>query len=411
MKNWSITKIMVIIGVVFFVSLGVVAIFTHSDKPVNNTVNKNTITDNASGDTTIETIKTLTQNVNTVEAQNKALQSSNAQFQSSQSEALNKLKENVTQQLSDLQTVVNQAQLEASQKQNNTAVDSNTMTWVEDMQTPQPSAQTNGLLQSSTTSATPQAWDNTVVNSAIPYYTLPVNATLTGAVAMQPIIGRIPINGQVPDPYRFKVIIGNKNLAANGVDIPSDIAGIVASGVASGDMLGGCARGRITSMTFVFQDGTISTTESTDNEALGEIAANNGNPCIPGSFHTNAPEFLGGTVLLAGAQGYANALSQAQTMTSTAAGFPSISTIIGNSGTYAAGQAASSASTAAQQWWQQRAQNSFDYVFVPNVDPDTGNFLKLNINLTQSIAIDYNPNGRKISYEHITQKNNNNQLD
>ena len=113
-------------------------------------------------------------------------------------------------------------------------------------------------------------------------------------------------------PYTFKVVIGAKNLAANGIDIPSDIQGIVASGVAQGDMLGSCARGEITSMTFVFQDGRISTTQAKNGESLGIIAAANGNPCILGSFHSNAAIYLGAQAALAGMQSYGNALSQSQ---------------------------------------------------------------------------------------------------
>jgi integrating conjugative element protein (TIGR03752 family) len=237
--------------------------------------------------------------------------------------------------------------------------------------------------------------------NAISYYTLPVNATLTGAIAMQPLIGRIPIDGKVPDPYTFKAIIGSKNLAANGVDIPSNIQGIVVSGIAEGDMLGECARGEITSMTFVFQDGRISTTKAKDNQSLGNIAAANGNPCIAGSFHSDAALFLGATAGLAGFQGYGNALSQSQlsNVTSNQTG-STIATLIGSANKYAVGQGFSASSQAAQKWWNQRVQNSFDFVYVPNVDPKTGKKLQLNINITQEIPIDYDPKARKLFYAH-----------
>jgi len=181
---------------------------------------------------------------------------------------------------------------------------------------------------------------------AIPYYTIPINATLTGAVAMQPIIGRIPINGKVPDPYTFKVIIGPKNLAANGIDMPEDLQGIVASGIAEGDLLGSCARGDIRSMTFVFTDGRISTTQAKDNDVLGTIAAVNGNPCILGTFHTDAPLFLGVTASLAGLQGYGNALSQSQLNHVTTTDGSSISSLLGSANKYAFGQGFSAASQA-----------------------------------------------------------------
>ena len=50
------------------------------------------------------------------------------------------------------------------------------------------------------------------------------------------------------------------------------------------------------------------------------------------------------------------------------------------------GQGFSAASQSAAKWWDQRVQNSFDFVFVPNVDPQTGNKLMLNINITKEIS-------------------------
>lgn len=406
MKNLSTKKLILIFSAVFVVGLIIIVLLPHDKAPSMTTVKAHPILDAASGDTAVETIKTLTENVNTVEAQNKRLTDDNAKFQVDTQTKMQQFQDSLHKQLSDLQTQLAEQKNATSKSNDYTVNNTHATTWIEDLQTSNAATGTtaqNSATPPPTASSQTTAWggNNVTTPPLDPYYTLPVNATLTGAVAMQPIIGRIPINGQVPDPYHFKVIIGSKNLAANGVDIPSDVSGIVASGVTSGDMLGSCARGRITSLTFVFQDGTISTTEGSDSDSLGEIAAANGNPCISGDFHTNAPLFLSGTVLLAGAQGYANALSQAQTSTTTPTSTAqSITTIIGNSGTYAAGQAASSAAQAAQQWWQARAQNSFDYVFVPNVDPDTGAFLKLNINLTKAINIDYNPQGRKVSYEH-----------
>src|SRR3546814_3715944 len=72
------------------------------------------------------------------------------------------------------------------------------------------------------------------VKSAKPVYTVPTNSTLMGSVAMTALIGRVPIDGTVNDPYPFKILVGPDNLTANGIDIP-DVAGAVFSGTASGD--------------------------------------------------------------------------------------------------------------------------------------------------------------------------------
>lgn len=96
------------------------------------------------------------------------------------------------------------------------------------------------------------------VKSAKAVYTVPTNSTLMGSVAMTALIGRVPIDGTVNDPYPFKVLIGPDNLTANGIDIP-DVAGAVFSGTASGDWTLSCVRGQVRSITFVFHDGTIRT--------------------------------------------------------------------------------------------------------------------------------------------------------
>src|SRR3546814_15804963 len=64
------------------------------------------------------------------------------------------------------------------------------------------------------------------VKSAKPVYTVPTNSTLMGSVAMTALIGRVPIDGTVNDPYPYKILVGPDNLTANGIDIP-DVAGAV----------------------------------------------------------------------------------------------------------------------------------------------------------------------------------------
>lgn len=438
-----------------------------SDKTSNTTaINSGFVKDNASGDTPVETLKTLTADISTVEQQNQKIVAANNTLTLQNKTTFDQFKKDVLSQVQ--QQITNAKIQQQNQTTNNPSpvtasggnntnnsnnitgtklanANNNTNTndgangsatgfvWVEDLQqitsndngskntssseklaallnpgsTDKSTTDTNSTTNSNT-ALLPSLTDLTHKKSlAVPYYTIPVNATLTGAVAMQPLIGRVPIDGKVPDPYTFKAIIGSKNLAANGIDIPSDIQGIVIAGVAEGDMLGRCARGEVTAMTFVFQDGRISTTRAKDGESLGTISAANGNPCIAGTFHTDAGLYLGVTAGLAGVQGYGNALSQAQlsTATSPTTG-ASISTLIGSANKYAFGQGFSASSQAAQKWWDQRVQNSFDFVYVPNVDPKTGKKLQLNINITQEIPIDYNPTGRKVFYDH-TQNNTN----
>lgn len=59
---------------------------------------------------------------------------------------------------------------------------------------------------------------------------------------MTALLGRVPVNGTVTDPYPFKVLIGKDNLTANGIELP-DVEGAVVSGTASGDWTLSCVRG------------------------------------------------------------------------------------------------------------------------------------------------------------------------
>ena len=111
-----------------------------------------------------------------------------------------------------------------------------------------------------------------------PYFTIPENATLVGATAMTSLIGRVPIDGRVTDPLQFKAVVGRDNLAANGFELPPDIEGMIVSGVAIGDMALSCTEGKVRSITFVFNDGTIRTVSSSnkkDSVTVGNSSSNN----------------------------------------------------------------------------------------------------------------------------------------
>jgi integrating conjugative element protein (TIGR03752 family) len=82
------------------------------------------------------------------------------------------------------------------------------------------------------------------LNTALPVYTVPRNATLIGSTGMTALVGRVPIQGQVRDPMPFKVITGKENLAANGLRIPG-IEGMIWSGTAIGDWTLSCVTGEI----------------------------------------------------------------------------------------------------------------------------------------------------------------------
>lgn len=225
-------------------------------------------------------------------------------------------------------------------------------------------------------------------------YTLPQNATLTGSVAMTALIGRVPVNGTVSDPYPFKLLIGEDNLTANGVELP-DVAGAVVSGTASGDWTLSCVRGQITSLTFAFHDGTIRTvpqSEKSGNQQqnIGWLSDEQGLPCIPGTRKSNAKEYLTSQFLLAGSGAAAQAFASGESTTVVEDGSIT-SAVTGDNGQYVLGQAIGGGLKETADWMKQHYGQMFDAIYVP-----PGH--KVAVHLTEQLAIDYEPQGRKVKY-------------
>lgn len=242
------------------------------------------------------------------------------------------------------------------------------------------------------------------IEDATPVYTLPENSTLTGSVAMTALLGRVPINGTVSDPYPFKVLIGRDNLIANGVELP-DVEGAVISGTASGDWTLSCVRGTVNSMTFVFRDGTIRTVPSAGNKAsndsksgqggdIGWLSDPHGLPCIPGERKSNAAEYIGSQFLLAGSSAAADAFANGQT-TTTVEGGSVTSAVTGSSGQYVLGQALGGGLKESADWFKQRYGQMFDAIYVPPGHP-------VAIHITRAIPVDYEPQGRKVKYAAVS---------
>lgn len=242
-----------------------------------------------------------------------------------------------------------------------------------------------------------------------PFFTIPENATLAGVTTMTSLIGRVPVNGRVTDPMQFKALIGRDNLAANGWELPEDLAGMVVTGVAIGDMALSCTEGKIRSMTFVFNDGAIRTVSSrrtgsggsanssnSNSGDLGFISDLHGNPCVQGTFVTNAPRYLADLVGIKGLGIAAEALAQAQT-TVTSSGDATQSAVTGNAGNFALGRMGSAATEELTKWLTERLKSSFDAVVSPSG-------LQIVVHLDQEIHIDKPASPRKLV--HSTQTPN-----
>ena len=236
-------------------------------------------------------------------------------------------------------------------------------------------------------------------DSLTPVYTIPANSTLMGSVAMTALIGRVPVDGTVNDPYPFKVLVGPDNLTANGIDLP-DVVGAVLSGSASGDWTLSCVRGQITSMTFVFNDGTIRTVpkpatgESTQNKnnrnatagGLGWISDPYGIPCVSGERKSNAAEYIGNQSLITAAgAGVAYLLRDSDNNTYSNGGDVTTSTD-------AVGQILQGGVKDISTWMNKLYGEAFAAVYVK---PGA----KVAVHLDQELAIDFDEQGRRVDYK------------
>ncbi|MDW7747249.1 MAG: TIGR03752 family integrating conjugative element protein [Halomonas sp.] len=242
-------------------------------------------------------------------------------------------------------------------------------------------------------------------SSVEPVYTLPENSTLMGSVAMTALLGRVPIDGTVNDPYPFKVVIGRENLTANGVTLP-EVESAIVSGTATGDWTLSCVRGQVNSMTFVFEDGTVRTLPAPDDvnsgdgsnrTILGWLSDPRGLPCIPGDRKTNAQQFLLTSFILGAAEAGADAMAMNEVTTSVDSGGV-VSGLTGDSGRYAASQALAGGVSDVRQWVQERFGQTFDAVYVSPGQP-------VAIHIERELPIDYETQGRRVRYDRSSAAN------
>lgn len=231
-----------------------------------------------------------------------------------------------------------------------------------------------------------------------PVYTLPTNATLMGSVAMTALIGRVPVDGTVNDPFPFKVVIGADNLASNGIELP-DVAGAVASGVATGDWTLSCVRGQIRSFTFVFNDGTVRTIPEANKpgggnssaSSLGWISDRSGVPCVSGDRKSNAAQYLGTQSLITAAGAGAASLIKSETSGRVVINTTDPVGNVGISTDTAMGRILAGGIQDMSQWANKLYGQAFAAVYVPPA-------AKVAIHLDHPLTIDHDPKGRKVDF-------------
>lgn len=259
-----------------------------------------------------------------------------------------------------------------------------------------------------------------------PFYTIPAGSDFSKVTLLSALIGEVPVEGKLMQPlFPFNAIVSRGDLmTANGMQLPEEITGMKISGYAIGvgsflDNIS-CVRAYVTSALFVFEDGHFvsvgqeqmkSSAELVNNDSIGYLTNQYGNPCIKGQYITNAPRVLTSLMIAGGIQGAGTALSKWQ-MSYQAEGGEAIATPTGEITHFAAGGAISEGSQKVTEWLEKRIQGSFDMVFVPASIKANSGFIpnQLSLHFSQTIAIDKEHQGRVLDYGYHQQKHFDNAL-
>lgn len=234
-----------------------------------------------------------------------------------------------------------------------------------------------------------------------PIYTIPKNSTFIGSTAMTALIGRVPINGTVEDPYPVKIIVGQDNLTSNGHEIP-EVSQMIFSGTATGDWTLSCVRADLDSVTYIFEDGTIQTLSVSDAELnksgssgstnrLAWISDNRGIPCVTGKRISNAASFLASSIFAKGVEAGAEAVADAETTRIVNSQGDTTESVTGDAVRNAGYETLSGGASAITKWLEKRQQQTFDVIY-----RDTGS--NVSIHLDAELPINYKPNGRKLRH-------------
>ncbi len=360
--RWGIFPILIVsAGLLAWLSLTV-----HSSHSTSQVIKKplmgspHTVVNTASQDSAAESLDTLTVQWSATEQRVKSIVEANTQLQKDNQALLQQLREKTDQSTTSLTTTV--TQLQSRMDTAHATTPNGTSEIAQPIQTVPELAETLHISSTDTKNFNGNDAHHTTVLLK-PVYTIPANATAVQNRLMTALVGRIPVKGVVIDPYPFKIVFADDTLAANGLRVPN-LRQMIVSGYTEGDLNLVSVRGWVTSLTFVFNDGTISTTTSNDNNigrytkenALGYLSDATGNPFIRGKLITNAPAYVGINVALGAAQGAANAFAQSQTTSNIGSAGNTTSSVTGSVGAFVAGQSGSSAMNQVQQWWHDREE-------------------------------------------------------
>ena len=227
-------------------------------------------------------------------------------------------------------------------------------------------------------------------NFITPVATIPENSPLLHSVTLSTLIGRVPKQGNVFEPFNFFIQTGSENWTSQDHQIPF-LERAIWRGVATGDKDLQCIRGALTSVTFVFSDETIQTVTGTRDKPLAELVTTTGSNCVPGQYVSNTGKYLAAYGLGGALAGLGEGIASNETLTSLTDGGRIITAVNGDTGNFLAGRALSASANKAADIIDEEYESSFSSVIL-----QAG--VEVNMIALEQINIDHDAAGRKVSY-------------
>lgn len=225
-----------------------------------------------------------------------------------------------------------------------------------------------------------------------PRWTIANGSVIPNSMAVTAFIGRIPVNGQLQDPWRFKISTGPNILMANDHTLEG-LEKTIIQGTAIGNYSLRCVTGRIDTMTFIFADGRIVTHKAKNKkDGMGYITDEHANQCIEGRLITNAPEVITTLGVLGVAQGASQGVADGETQTTTTTDGSTLQTVVGSHLKNSAYTGVAEGIGDVKQYLTDRLGQYFDVIYVP-----AGKII--DVHIEEEIKIDYDRMGRKVQYD------------
>ena len=226
-------------------------------------------------------------------------------------------------------------------------------------------------------------------------YTIPAGTILFDAVALTALVGKIPVEGALESPFPVMVLVGDENIVPGGKQIAA-IKGMMLSGTAVGDKTLRCVNVHLNAAHFVFEDGTIASTQhlasSTDNRLnastrLGWLSDLLGIPCLPGELIKVSRDSAFTNILRDAAKGYALARQENEIQEVVSADGNVLRALVGDAQDFNRAAALSSVFSGTDA--SHLGQEPSEAIFVPSGK-------KVIAHINKQLELDYLPTGRQI---------------